>query len=76
MEYETVRINKLKGLENWASWQFQMRVTLKSCSAWEIITGDSILPVLGDDTANRARAVWIKLNSTTQSITANISAIS
>ena len=66
MEYETVRINKLKGLENWASWKFQVRVTLKSCGAWEIVTGESILPVPGDDTANQASTVSIKLDSTAQ----------
>ena len=44
MEYENIRINKLKGLENWASWKFQVRVTLKSYDTWEIITGESFLP--------------------------------
>ena len=62
MEYEIVRINKLKELENWTSWKFQVRVTLKSCNAWEIVTGESVLSVPKDDGTNRARAIWIKLD--------------
>ena len=72
MEYEIVRINKLKGLENWASRKFQVRVTLKFCDAWEIVTDESVFPVPGD-AANRARAAWIiKLDSTAQRIIATL----
>lgn len=50
-----IRINKLKGLENWTSWKFQVRLTLKSCGAWEIYSYRSVLPVSGDNTTNGAR---------------------
>ena len=52
MKNETVRINKLKGLENWISEKFQVRVTLKFCGAWEIDRDESILLVPGDDATN------------------------
>lgn len=45
IEYETVCINMLKVLENWTSWKFHVRITLKSCGAWEIVTDESVLPV-------------------------------
>ena len=54
MKNETVRINKLKGLENWISEKFQVRVTLKFCDTWEIDKDESILLVPGDDAINRA----------------------
>ena len=47
---------------------------LKSCGAWEIVTGlvtweiESVLPIPGDNATNRARTAWIKFDSTTQRI--------
>ena len=43
MKNEIVRINKLKELENWISWKFQVRVTLKFYGAWEINRDESVL---------------------------------
>ncbi|XP_043801638.1 uncharacterized protein LOC122719683 [Apis laboriosa] len=48
-----------------------LRVTLKSCGAWEIVIDESILPV-GDDAANRVRAAWTKLDSIAQRIIATL----
>ena len=43
MKNEIVRINKLKELENWISWKFQVRVSLKFYGAWEINRDESVL---------------------------------
>jgi hypothetical protein len=70
MENESIRIPKLKGIENWAVWKFQVRVTLQSSDVWSIVDGSSTIPVQGpsiDETIfNSTLAAWKKSESVAQ----------
>ena len=50
MESATVKLTKLKGIENWATWKFQIRLTLKSCQAWGIVDGTLAKPAATEAT--------------------------
>lgn len=66
METEIARITKLKGIENWAAWKFQVRVTLQSNSSWDAITSTPPEREAGANevTHNQAVATWTKKDST------------
>jgi hypothetical protein len=74
MENESIRIPKLKGIENWAVWKFQIRVILQSSDAWSIVHGSSAIPVQGptidEMTFNRTLAAWKENDSIAQRIIA------
>lgn len=36
------RITKLKGLENWRTWKFQIRIMILASEALDVITGESV----------------------------------
>lgn len=70
---EVIRISKLKGIENWAAWKFQVRISLKSHSAWNVVTGQDVKPehpTGATDAAayERKLAAWIKSNNVAQKI--------
>lgn len=72
METEIARIAKLRGIENWAAWKFQVRVTLQSNGSWDAIT--STLPEQDADvneaTHNQAVAAWRRKDIKAQRIIA------
>lgn len=72
---EIIRISKLKGIENWAAWKFQVRVTLKSHSAWDVVTGQDVKPEHPTEATEAAAherklAAWIKSDNVAQKIIA------
>ena len=70
METEIARITKLKGIENWAAWKFQVRVTLQSNGSWDAITSTPPEREAGanEATHNQAVATWTKKDITAQRI--------
>lgn len=69
METEIARITKLKGIENWAAWKFQVRVTLQSNGFWDAII--STLPEregTNEATHNQVVAAWKRKDITKQRI--------
>ena len=44
MENDTIKIIKLRGSENWSTWKFQVRVTLLSCEAFDVVSGGRTRP--------------------------------
>lgn len=66
MDSEVSRITKLKGPENWSTWKFQVRVTLKSKETWDIVDGTLPLPA----SYQSAIAQWTKKDSIAQHIIA------
>lgn len=72
MEIKIARIIKLKGIENWAAWKFQVRITLQSNGSW-----DAILSTLPERVENMIEAVhrqavaeWRRKDITAQRIIA------
>lgn len=75
MENEISRITKLKGIENWSAWKFQVRVTLSAMGAWDIVTGEVIKPECNDNMNTEARLKyekdlvrWNKLDNAAQKV--------
>lgn len=44
MDNKIIRIAKLKGMENWSIWKFQVRITLISNCTWDVVNGTLKLP--------------------------------
>ena len=74
MDNEVIRITKLKGIENWSTWKFQVSVTLKSNGTWDVVNGKSTLPEQGAGTSSDAHVkavmAWTKNDSVAQRIIA------
>lgn len=75
MYAETVKINTLKGAENWGVWRFQVKVLLLDGEAYDVVTGVITKPTLtaGANDVTRAEyekklKVWTKLDSAAQKI--------
>ncbi|CAL1672405.1 unnamed protein product [Lasius platythorax] len=76
MEYELSRISKLKNIENWSVWKFQVRIVLNANAAWDVVTGESVQPAAlaagaNDQTVREHAknvAAWKKLDATAQRI--------
>lgn len=73
MEGESVRIDKLKNVENWGTWKFQVKVLLVANESWDVVTGESLKPQppRGNDAAILAEHIkevkkWIKRDGTAQ----------
>lgn len=61
MESELTRVIKLKSIENWGIWKFQIRVILNSHGALDVTLGTDVRPVDPGNTANEAaRAAYAK----------------
>lgn len=73
MENELSRISKLKGIENWEIWVFQIKVILKSNESYEIVTGVETKPELRAEPTQEAIKkvqMWTKKDGTAQKIIA------
>lgn len=73
--HEQVKITKLKGVENWGTWKFQVRIILTASDVYDIVTGQRKVPeaiTQREATAIAARArkirEWIKEDSVAQRI--------
>lgn len=73
MDSEIIRIAKLKGMENWSTWKFQVRITLISNGTWDVVNGTSKLPEqaagISADTLREINT-WKKNDSVAQRIIA------
>lgn len=75
MTSEIVKIEHLKGVENWASWKLQIRVILNASDVWSVVNGDATRPVAvpsTDATAvqehQKSMTDWIKADSIGQKV--------
>lgn len=75
MDNELVRIEKLKGVDNWGMWKFQVRILIQASDAFEVVTGEHMKPVLAQNADAPARTeyekkakVWKKLDNIAQKI--------
>lgn len=61
MDGEISKIPKLKSIENWGIWKFQVRVILNSHGAWDVAIGSDVQPQApGADATAEARAAHVK----------------
>lgn len=78
MDGDLTKIPKLKGIENWGMWKFQLRVILNSHDAYDVADGTKIRPVapVGDPNEGvraiyeKSLATWKKADATVQKIIA------
>lgn len=78
MDCDLAKIQKLKSIENWSVWKFQVRVILNSHDAWEVANGQRIRPVVPIGVPNegdlalyeRNLAAWKKADAIVQKVIA------
>jgi len=74
MDNEIIRITKLKGLENWTTWKFQVCVIPKANGIWDIVNGTSALSEQyagsSAEVSTKAIALWKKNDNIAQRIIA------
>lgn len=78
MESELARITKLKNIENWGVWKFQVRAILNANSAWGVTSGiDEKSTELDTGASEPVRtahqknlATWIKADAIAQKVIA------
>lgn len=76
MESELTRVIKLKSIENWGIWKFQIRVILNSHGALDVTLGTDVRPADPGDTTNETThaaytknlATWNKADAIAQKI--------
>lgn len=75
MEHVANQITKLRGIENWNIWKFQIIISLKAKQCYGIVNGTEKLPELSDSLTAAAkvlkeeeRSEWIKRDNKAQEI--------
>lgn len=78
MDSDLAKVPKLKSIENWGIWKFQVRVILNSHDVWDVANGTQLRPAaLAEDAQEAARtaherssAAWKKADSMVQKVIA------
>lgn len=69
---ETIRMEKLRSVEQWPMYKFQVRVIMKASEVWEIVSGDSKKPEKTNEQKqedfDELLKAWIKNDNTAQKI--------
>jgi hypothetical protein len=78
MESELARISKLKNIENWGIWKFQVRIMLNANGSWGVASGKELKPEAPRAGSNKqmineyqkAVAAWNKADALAQKVIA------
>lgn len=65
---EDIKITKLQEESQWASWKFQVKVTLIAAEVYDVVSGIEIKPEEGEANYDAAIKVWRKSDAKAQRI--------